>query len=196
MSVDKEQDDNRIKLLKTPEHPCSYLPGRSAQTIFIDPDAWKNPEFYQSLIDLGFRRSGSDIYRPDCNGCKACISVRIPVDRFSPRRSQRRAWERFKQDLSVKVVPAIFSQQHFELYSKYMNSRHPEGDMANPTEEDYCKFLITSWCETAFVEFYSDEKMFSVAVIDLLPKGISAVYTFFDPKMSALSPGDLYSLAN
>jgi arginine-tRNA-protein transferase len=70
-----------------------------------------------------------------------------------------------------------------------MNSRHPEGDMANPTEEDYCKFLITSWCETAFVEFYSDEKMFSVAVIDLLPKGISAVYTFFDPKMSALSPG-------
>jgi arginine-tRNA-protein transferase len=189
MSIDKDEDHRRIRLLKTSEHPCSYLPDLSAQTIFIDPDAIKSPEFYQSLLDMGFRRSGSDIYRPDCADCKACISVRIPVNRFSPRRSQRRAWERFKSDLRVKVVPAIFSQKHFDLYSKYMNSRHTDGDMANPTEDDYCRFLFTSWCETAFVEFYSEDKLFSVAVIDLLPKGISAVYTFFDPEMSRLSPG-------
>jgi arginine-tRNA-protein transferase len=89
----------------------------------------------------------------------------------------------------VKVVPAQFCQEHFELYSIYMNSRHPDGDMANPTEDDYCRFLITHWCYTSFVEFYLDDKLFSVAVIDLLPRGISAVYTFFDPTLSSYSPG-------
>ena len=61
--------------------------------------------------------------------------------------------------------------------------------MANPTEDDYCRFLITPWCYSAFVEFYLNDKLFTVAVIDLLPHGISAVYTFFDPALSALSPG-------
>jgi arginine-tRNA-protein transferase len=189
MSEDNRDNDEHIRLLKTPEHPCSYLPGRSAQTIFIDPDARKSPEFYQALLDMGFRRSGSDIYRPDCNSCSSCLSVRIPVDRFSPRRSQRRVWERIKDNIKVRVVPAQFSQDHFELYSTYMNSRHPDGDMANPTEDDYCRFLISPWCYSAFVEFHLDEKLFSVAAIDLLPQGVSAVYTFFDPAMSALSPG-------
>jgi arginine-tRNA-protein transferase len=184
-----DKEDGRIRLLITPEHPCSYLPARSAQTIFIDPDADKSPEFYQSLLDMGFRRSGSDIYRPDCNACRDCLSVRIPVNRFTPRRSQRRTWERIKNDLKVKVVPAKFQQEHFELYANYMNSRHPDGDMANPTEEDYCKFLLAPWCYSAFVEFYLHDKLYCVAVIDLLPHGISAVYTFFDPELSALSPG-------
>ncbi len=191
MTIDQGGDNSRIRLFKTHENPCSYLPGRSAQTIFIDPDAKKNPEFYQSLLDLGFRRSGSDIYRPDCPGCQDCISVRIPVNRFSPRRRQRRVWNRMQTSLSINVMPASFVHDHFELYVKYVNSRHPEGDMANPTEDDYRRFLICSWCDTLFVEFRTDNNLFSVAVIDLLPRGMSAVYTFFDPRMSDLSPGVL-----
>jgi len=183
--------DGRIKLFKTHEHPCSYLPGLTSQTIFIDPDASKNSGFYQSLLEMGFRRSGSDIYRPDCPGCEECISVRIPVERFSPRRSQRRVWKQLNNNLSVKVVPTSFEQEHFELYTRYINSRHPDGDMANPTEDDFRRFLICHWCDTIFVEFRSDNRLFSVAVIDLLPNGMSAVYTFFDPERSDLSPGVL-----
>jgi len=63
--------------------------------------------------------------------------------------------------------------------------------MANPTEDDYCRFLISPWCDSSFVEFRSDDRLFCVAVIDMLPRGISAVYTFFDPEMSGLSPGVL-----
>ncbi len=191
MSTDQNDDKARIKLFKTHEHPCPYLPGLSAQTIFIDPEAIKNPEFYQSLLDLGFRRSGSDIYRPDCPDCNACIAVRIPVDRFTPRRSQRRTWNRLKTGLRINVLPADFEQEHFELYARYVNSRHRDGDMANPTEDDYRRFLICQWCDTLLVEFRSDNKLFSIAAIDLLPHGMSAVYTFFDPDMSAMSPGVL-----
>ncbi len=146
---------------------------------------------YQSLIDIGFRRSGGEIYRPDCPGCAACIPIRIPVDRFAPRRSQRRVWNQHQSSLDVTIQPATFNPDHFNLYSSYMDSRHPGGEMANPTQEDYSRFLITTWCDTSFVEFRNNGQLFSVAVMDRLPYGLSAVYTFFDPKMSTLSPGVL-----
>ncbi len=191
MTTTNQTDEGDIRLFRTAGHPCSYLPGQEARTLFIDPEAKKSTPFYQSLIDVGFRRSGSEPYRPDCQYCAACVSVRIPVERFVPRRSQRRVWSRHQPKLHVTCLPAEFNPEHFELYSKYINSRHADGEMANPTEDDYRKFLITPWCDTRFIEFRTDDRLFSVAVIDMLPRGISAVYTFFDPEMSGLSPGVL-----
>lgn len=191
MTTDNGHKDDYLRLFKTPEHPCSYLPDLTAHTIFVDPSAKKSPGLYQALLDMGFRRSGSDLYRPDCPGCNACLSVRIPVARFTARRSQHRVWKRLQSDLEVRILPARFEQEHFDLYATYMNSRHPDGEMANPTEEDYCKFLICPWSETSFVEFRYERRLFAVAVIDMLPRGMSAVYTFFDPAMSAVSPGVL-----
>ncbi len=191
MARDSEHKGEHLRLFRTAEHPCSYLHGLEAGTLFIDPEAEKRPALYQSLLDMGFRRSGGDIYRPDCQSCKSCISVRIPVERFSPRRSQRRVWNLHQNNLDVTTMTAGFHPEHFELYSKYINSRHPEGEMANPTEDDYRRFLIAPWCNARFIEFRADGKLISVAVIDILPQGVSAVYTFFDPEMSALSPGVL-----
>ena len=74
----------------TPTHPCSYLPGREARTLFLDPRDTINQPLYQGLTEHGFRRSGGHLYRPHCQGCQACIPTRIPVDRFTARRSQRR----------------------------------------------------------------------------------------------------------
>jgi arginine-tRNA-protein transferase len=188
---DTAKEEGQIRLFKTTEHPCSYLPDRSAQTIFVEPEAEKDPVLYQSLIDLGFRRSGSEIYRPDCPVCRVCIPARIPVDRFVPKRSQRRTWKRMQNNLQITLSPAEFKQEHFELYAKYINSRHPDGEMANPDPEDYHRFLIAPWCDSSFVEFRNGAGLIAVAVIDLLPQGISAVYTFFDPELSHLSPGVL-----
>ncbi len=89
------------------------------------------------------------------------------------------------------MLPAEIRQDHFDLYAKYINSRHPDGEMADPSVENYCSFLISPWCDTRFVEFRTNDRLLAVAVIDLLPQGISAVYTFFDPEMDTLSPGVL-----
>lgn len=191
MTTNNKPDGKHIRLFRTAGHSCAYLPGLEAKTLFIDPDADKDTMLYQSLIDVGFRRSGIEIYRPDCCDCHACIPVRIPVDRFAPRRSQRRVWNQHQSSMNVTSLPAEFRPEHFELYTKYINSRHPDGEMANPSEDDYRRFLITHWCNTRFVEFRTGDRLFSVAVIDMLPHGISAVYTFFDPEMSGLSPGVL-----
>jgi leucyl-tRNA---protein transferase len=191
MDRDNQQGQKRIRLFGTPEHRCSYLPGLQAQTTFIDPEAKKGSILYQSLLDMGFRRSASDIYRPDCPRCKSCLPVRLPVDRFTPRRSQRRVWNKNQAAITVTTLPAEFRQDHFDLYARYITDRHSDGEMANPTEDDYRKFLISPWCDSRFVEFRTDGRLLSVAAIDLLPLGVSAVYTFFAPEMSALSPGVL-----
>ncbi|NIR60184.1 MAG: hypothetical protein GWO02_12040, partial [Gammaproteobacteria bacterium] len=85
---------DRLTLYATPQHPCSYLSGRRAVTAFVDPYRTLNNRIYSRLADLGFRRSGSYIYRPACPGCDACVPVRIPVEDFRPRRAERRTWRR------------------------------------------------------------------------------------------------------
>ena len=89
----------------TPAHPCSYLPGREARTLFLDPRDTIHPPLYQALTEHGFRRSGGHLYRPHCQGCQACVPTRIPVARFQPRRNQRRVMQR-NADLKVRIEPA------------------------------------------------------------------------------------------
>lgn len=178
-------------LLYSQEHECPYLPGNRARTLFVDPSAPKDLALYSQLIDHGFRRSGKQIYRPSCHDCQACIALRLPVARFQPRRNHRRSWQRNEPHMQVSVRPPVLEAEHFELYVRYMAMRHPEGHMGDTTSEECIDFLACDWCETRFVEFRLADRLMAVAVIDLLPQGLSAVYTFFDPELSRLSPGTL-----
>jgi len=164
-------------------HPCSYIEEQDAVTLFADPKAEMTTALYSALSDLGFRRSGEYVYSPRCPHCSACLPVRIPVSAFRPDRSQRRNWKR-NSDLEVRVLPAQFRQQHFALYQRYMDSRHPDGSMATPDPEQYNRFFGSSWCETRYVEFSLDGTPLAISVMDILNNGLSAVYTFFDPDAS------------
>jgi arginine-tRNA-protein transferase len=84
---------------------------------------------------------------------------------------------------------ARFDEAHYQLYCRYIEARHPDGGMASPTENQYRDFLISHWCDTRFVEFHLEERLLAIAVTDRLPHGLSALYTFFDPDASELSPG-------
>jgi len=181
-------DSNRFHFYLSGEHPCSYLPGRNARTLFPDPRAPLDTEIYGALIDRGFRRSGHIIYRPECSDCQSCIPVRIPTARFKPRRSHRRIWRK-GQGIEVLEQPPEFSAEHFALYSRYIQTRHPDGEMALLSERQYMEFLYCDWCETRFFEFRLERQLLAVAVTDLLPQGLSAVYTFFDPRFSQLGLG-------
>lgn len=174
--------------LATPPHPCSYLPGRQAVSLFADPRAGMSTELYGELAESGFRRSGVDVYRPMCPGCQACIPVRIPVARMTHRRRERRIWE-CNADLRVSLQSSEFRNEHYDLYCRYLTARHSGGGMDNPTPEGYLQFLRSAWCETRFVEFRKEGKLLAVAVTDVLPSGLSAVYTFFDPEASRRSLG-------
>ncbi len=173
----------------SPDHDCSYRPQETARTLFVDPAFAMGANVYQGLIDQGFRRSGGHVYRPYCPRCQACVALRVPVGEFRPRRAQRRCWKKNQPLLDVSIVPAGFHDEHFELYKRYTGNRHPEGDMRDATPEVYLDFLSGSWTQTLFCEFRLEQRLAGVAVTDLLPKGLSAVYTFFDPELTSLSLG-------
>jgi len=179
---------HRLAFYATPPHPCSYLPGRRATTVFADPAFAMDGGVYTALSRHGFRRSGAHVYRPQCAACSACVPVRVPVAEFHPRRSQRRV-ERANRDLCVQGEPLTFRREHFELYRRYLAARHPQGGMDDPSPRDYLDFLQSPWGETRAYAFQCGARLLAVAVADVLSDGLSAVYTFFDPGFARRSPG-------
>lgn len=170
-----------VRLYASPPHACAYLDEHEAITQFIDPSQAMNSQLYSQLVEVGFRRSGEYVYRPRCNSCQACRPARIPTGSFQPSRSQRRVWRR-NQDLKVSAIPAGFREEHFTLYRRYIGARHAGGDMDVANPERYREFLLSSWGETWCYEFRLGPRLLAVAVIDRLVRGLSAVYTFFDPE--------------
>lgn len=187
-------DLSTLKLFATQPHPCSYLDNQEATTLFVDPEARVDRELYTQLSQLGFRRSGAHLYRPQCLRCQACISCRIPVYLFKPNRNQRRCWQK-NQDLTLHLVTSIKTQEHYRLYSRYIEARHQNGDMFPPSEEQYNAFLTSEWNLTYYIEFRQQERLIGVAVCDHLSDGLSAVYTFYDPDEEHRSLGKFAILA-
>jgi arginine-tRNA-protein transferase len=169
-----------LNLYITAVHPCPYLPERQAVNLLVDPCYNMTGDLYGRLLESGFRRSGTDVYRPHCKGCSACVSSRIPIADFKPDRSQRRNWQR-NQDLQVVVNHAGFKPLYNELYRHYIRERHAGGGMDTDSVATFAGFLVTRWCKTALVEFWDDERLLAVAAVDEMHTGLSSVYTFFDP---------------
>ncbi|MBM4208011.1 MAG: arginyltransferase [Gammaproteobacteria bacterium] len=177
-----------IPLLLTEQHVCSYLDDELAQPAFVHPAFEMTQALYSRLIQQGFRRSGDEVYSPHCPNCSACIPVRLMVNQFQPNRSQKRCLQK-NRNTYVTVMPAEFNQQHYDLYLRYQAHRHKDGSMQNSGPEEYIRFLKSTWCETRFMEFTINGELSAVAVVDVVENALSAVYTFFDPKFSAYSPG-------
>lgn len=178
----------QLKFFATPKHACSYLDEREATTLFVDPAARIDNPLYSALSSLGFRRSGRHIYRPHCEQCSACIPIRIPVRRFGARRHQRRVWQR-NEDLEVHLCEPALTAENYGLYARYIEARHPGGDMYPPTPEQFRSFLLCEWSDTRFVEFRAEGVLLAVAVMDQVADGLSAIYTFFDPDRNERSLG-------
>lgn len=177
-----------MRFFKTSPHSCSYINDQLAETVFLDPDVQVSPELYQQLNDIGFRRSGPHFYRPDCATCRRCQPVRVRVEEFAPRRRHRRIRRR-NLDVRWRLVPVQESDEHWPLYEAYINSRHAGGDMYPPDPEEFRRFLLRQNQYGFLLEGRINEQLIIVSVVDRLPNGLSAIYTFFDPDYSSRSPG-------
>ena len=172
--------NNRPDLYMSASHTCPYLADRSAANLLVDPNFPVSPALYDQLITQGFRRNGTLYYRPQCAGCCECRSVRINVNHFTHTRSQRRTLK-YNQDITLKLRPADYCEEHFSLYRRYQAMRHRGDSMDDPDPEKYRQFLTRSDVETFITEFRVGRRLLAVSVTDHIASGLSAVYTFFEP---------------
>ena len=178
----------RLQFYLTAAYPCSYLADRQARSQVAAPGGRVDTAVYSELVRLGFRRSGHHVYRPRCDTCLACTPVRLRVEEFLPKRSQRRCADR-NADLQFRLKPLEFDEAHYRLYRRYQQVRHPGAGMDQDDRDQYAGFLLQSSVDSALMEFSLDGKPVMVALIDRLLDGLSAVYTFYDPALESRSLG-------
>lgn len=181
-----------IPMMELPDPQCGYLPDRSTMTRAFGVREMPG-ELYHDFMDAGFRRSGRILYQPACHGCRLCVPIRVPVERFQPGKSQRRVSRR-NSDLRVEVGEPAATEEKFELYGRYLATRHASGRMERKWEA-FEEFLYTSPVDTIECVYRdSAGRLLAVGICDLCSRSLSTVYVYFDPGESRRSLGTYSAL--
>ena len=169
--------------------PCPYVPGRTERKVVTEITGAEAESLHDKLSRAGFRRSHNIAYAPVCPGCNSCVPIRIPVAGFQPDRTLRRI---AKANAGVEgfVMPARASAEQFQLFQRYQQARHGDGDMATMSFYDYRAMVEDTPIETWLVEFReADETLIGACLTDKLGDGLSAVYSYFAPGQDKRSLG-------
>jgi arginine-tRNA-protein transferase len=190
---------NTPQFYLTAPSPCPYLPGHEERKVFTHLVGERAAELNDLLTHGGFRRSQSIAYRPACESCRACVSVRVIADEFQPTRSMRRVLER-NADIIGEMRIGVPTSEQYSIFRSYLDSRHRDGGMADMTLLDYAMMVEDSHVETRVVEYRRrgpDSRingrgagpLLAVALTDVLSDGLSMVYSFFESDHAARSLG-------
>ncbi|MBZ6377923.1 arginyltransferase [Pacificimonas flava] len=173
----------------TAPSPCPYLPGRTERKVFTELRGSDAAQLSEALSRIGFRRSQNVVYRPSCDGCRLCVSVRVLTREFKPSSSQRRIL-RQHDDLVVDACPPRTTSEQFALLRRYLDIRHPDGGMASMDAYDYADMVEQTPVDTVILEYREAPeegkrlgRLVGVCLTDRQSDGLSMVYSFYEPEL-------------
>jgi len=181
----------------TAPSPCPYLSGQEERKVFTHLVGERAAELNDLLTHGGFRRSQSIAYRPACETCRACVSVRVVTADFKPSRNMRRIAER-NADITGEMRASTPTSEQYSVFRAYLDARHHDGGMADMTVLDYAMMIEDSHVDTRLVEYRQKPdggnghglgQLLAVALTDVLSDGLSMVYSFFEPGQGNRSLG-------
>jgi leucyl-tRNA---protein transferase len=183
----------------TAPSPCPYLGGKEERKVFTHLVGERAGELNNILTHGGFRRSQSIAYRPACEACRSCVSVRVIAEDFRPTRNMRRIMKR-NADIMAEMRIAVPTSEQYSIFRAYLDSRHRDGGMADMTVLDYAMMVEDSHIETRIIEYRrrepgdtaakrGDGELLAIALTDVLGDGLSMVYSFFEPEAAPRSLG-------
>jgi arginyl-tRNA--protein-N-Asp/Glu arginylyltransferase len=193
--VTKELRDTPQFYLTSPA-PCPYLPGRSERKVFTHLIGLRAPALNDTLTQSGFRRSQTIAYRPACEHCRACVSVRVKIGEFELSRGQRRVLRR-NATLVGEGRPPRATPEQYALFRRYVGARHADGGMADMSLVDYQMMIEDSHVDTRLVEYRLSpdasgrdaDRLVACCLTDRLADGLSMVYSFYEPEFEQRSLG-------
>ncbi len=198
MSIERR---NFPQFFITAPSPCPYLSGRVERKVFTHLVGQDARSLNTQLSQGGFRRSQNIAYRPACDGCASCVSVRVPVNTFEPGRNFRRT-ARINQDVVGTVMRSKATSEHYALFRSYIDSRHGDGGMADMSVLDFSAMVDDNFVDSRLVEYRlrSDDnspgELVAAVLIDILGDGMSMIYSFYDPMQQRRGLGTYMILDN
>ena len=174
--------------------PCPYIEGQMERKLFTHLAGTDADTLNNTLTHAGFRRSQLIAYRPACDACSACQSVRIVLPHFTPSTSFRRLMRK-NADLTGEVCPPRTGREQYDLLRRYLDARHENGGMADMTPGDYVAMVEETAVDTFVTEYRTaDGDLLACLLGDRMRDGISLVYSFFDPRADKRSLGSFMIL--
>jgi leucyl-tRNA---protein transferase len=179
--------------------PCPYLPGKEERKVFTHLVGRRAARLNDALTHSGFRRSQTIAYRPACENCKGCVSVRILCEEFAPGRTQKRVLAR-NTDVVGALGPSRADSEQFAVFRAYLDSRHSDGGMADMAMLDYAMMVEDSHVESRLARYRlrvpgsEPGPLVACCLTDVLEDGLSMVYSFYDPELAHRSLGALMIL--
>ncbi|MAD95337.1 MAG: arginyltransferase [Rhodobacteraceae bacterium] len=179
----------------TAPQPCPYIDGHMERKLFTALQGDHASILNDALSSQGFRRSQNVLYRPSCADCNACLSARIRVADFSPRKSHLRILRKNKHLIRTLTSPWATEEQ-FDLFRNYLNNRHADGGMAEMDVFEFASMIEETLVRSRVVEYHTPanegqprDELTSVCLTDVLEDGLSLVYSFYNPNLNTQSLG-------
>ena len=194
-----DQSPESTQFYLTASTPCPYLPDLEERKLFTHLAGRRAGMLHAVLSEHGFRRSQNLIYRPACEGCSACRSVRIIARNFKPSSRHRRTNKRNLDVVGTEMPPKATSEQ-YDLFKSYLTARHEDGGMTQMSYVDYEYMVEDTPVNSVIIEYRltqtdgTEGALVGVALSDVMNEGLSMVYSFFDPELGSRGLGNFMIL--